>query len=80
MFPILLCDSLSSLASGASRTRQRGLNGSRARSTLTCGSTRYVNIDVFRPRFIEESLFNTVLDEAAAPITLIQNWNPEAKK
>ena len=25
------------------------------------------------------SLINTVLDEAAAPITLIQNWNPEAK-
>jgi Tol biopolymer transport system component len=25
-------------------------------------------------------LINTVLDEAAAPITLIQNWNPEAKK
>ena len=24
-------------------------------------------------------LINTVLDEAAAPITLIQNWNPEAK-
>jgi dipeptidyl aminopeptidase/acylaminoacyl peptidase len=25
-------------------------------------------------------LINTVLDEAAAPITLIQHWNPEAKK
>ncbi len=25
-------------------------------------------------------LINTVLDEAAAPITLILNWNPEAKK
>ncbi len=25
-------------------------------------------------------LINTVLDTAAAPITLIQNWNPEAKK
>jgi hypothetical protein len=25
-------------------------------------------------------LINTVLDDAAAPITLIQNWNPEAKK
>ena len=25
-------------------------------------------------------LINTVLDEAAAPITLIQNWAPEAKK
>jgi Tol biopolymer transport system component len=25
-------------------------------------------------------LFNTVLDGGAAPITLIQNWNPEAKK
>ncbi len=25
-------------------------------------------------------LINTVLDEAAAPITLIQNWNPEAKR
>ena len=24
-------------------------------------------------------LINTVLDEAAAPITLIQHWNPEAK-
>ena len=25
-------------------------------------------------------LINTLLDSAAAPITLIQNWNPEAKK
>jgi hypothetical protein len=25
-------------------------------------------------------LINTVLDEASAPITLLQNWNPEAKK
>ena len=25
-------------------------------------------------------LINTVLDEAVAPITLIQNWDPEAKK
>lgn len=25
-------------------------------------------------------LINTVLDEAPAPITLLQNWNPEAKK
>ena len=25
-------------------------------------------------------LINTELDSAAAPITLIQNWNPEAKK
>lgn len=25
-------------------------------------------------------LSNTVLDEAAAPITLIQNWQPYAKK
>ena len=25
-------------------------------------------------------LINTVLDSAAAPITLIQNWQPEAKK
>ena len=25
-------------------------------------------------------LINTVLDSAAAPITLIQNWNPEANK
>ncbi len=25
-------------------------------------------------------LINTVLDSEAAPITLIQNWNPEAKK
>ena len=25
-------------------------------------------------------LINTVLDEAAAPITLIQNWTPDAKK
>ena len=25
-------------------------------------------------------LINTVLDEAAAPIALIQNWNPEAKQ
>ena len=25
-------------------------------------------------------LINTVLDSAAAPITLLQNWNPEAKK
>ena len=24
-------------------------------------------------------LINTVLDEAAAPITLIQNWRPEVK-
>ena len=24
-------------------------------------------------------LINTVLDEAAAPITLLTNWNPEAK-
>ena len=24
-------------------------------------------------------LINGVLDQAAAPITLIQNWNPEAK-
>ena len=34
------------------------------------------NYDVTRDgRF----LINTVLDEAAAPITLIRNWNPEAK-
>jgi len=25
-------------------------------------------------------LINTVLDDASAPITLLQNWNPEAKK
>lgn len=25
-------------------------------------------------------LINTVLDEASAPITLLQNWNPEVKK
>jgi hypothetical protein len=25
-------------------------------------------------------LINTVLDNAAAPITLLQNWNPEVKK
>jgi hypothetical protein len=25
-------------------------------------------------------LINTVLDEAAAPITLIQHWNSEAKQ
>jgi hypothetical protein len=25
-------------------------------------------------------LINTVLDDAVAPITLIQNWNPEATK
>lgn len=25
-------------------------------------------------------LINTVLDEASAPITLLMNWNPEAKK
>jgi len=25
-------------------------------------------------------LINTVLDDAAAPITLLQNWNPEGKK
>jgi hypothetical protein len=25
-------------------------------------------------------LINTVLDDAAAPITLLMNWNPEAKK
>jgi hypothetical protein len=25
-------------------------------------------------------LINTVLDEAPAPITLLQNWNPEARK
>ena len=25
-------------------------------------------------------LINTVIDSAVAPITLIQNWNPEAKK
>ena len=25
-------------------------------------------------------LINTVLDEAAAPITLIQNWNPDANR
>ena len=25
-------------------------------------------------------LINTALDNAAAPITLIQHWNPEAKK
>ena len=25
-------------------------------------------------------LINTLLNEAAAPITLLQNWNPEAKK
>ena len=25
------------------------------------------------------SLINTVLDEATAPITLLQNWNPEVK-
>ena len=34
------------------------------------------NYDVTRDgRF----LINTVLDEAAAPITLILNWNPDAK-
>ena len=25
-------------------------------------------------------LINTALNEATAPITLLQNWNPEAKK
>ena len=25
-------------------------------------------------------LINTALDEASAPITLLQNWHPEAKK
>ena len=25
-------------------------------------------------------LINTVLDSAGAPITLLQNWNPEAKR
>ena len=25
-------------------------------------------------------LINTVLDDAATPITLLQNWNPEAKQ
>ena len=25
-------------------------------------------------------LINTVLEDAAAPITLLMNWNPEAKK
>jgi hypothetical protein len=25
-------------------------------------------------------LINTLLNEAAAPITLVQNWHPEAKK
>ena len=25
-------------------------------------------------------LINTVLDEAAAPITLLMNWDPEGKK
>jgi hypothetical protein len=25
-------------------------------------------------------LINTVLDEASTPITLLMNWNPEAKK
>ncbi len=25
-------------------------------------------------------LINTVLDDAAAPITLLQNWHPDAKK
>ena len=25
-------------------------------------------------------LINTVLDSGAAPITLLQNWNPDAKK
>ena len=25
-------------------------------------------------------LMNTVLEEAAAPVTLLMNWNPEAKK
>ena len=25
-------------------------------------------------------LINTVLDDAAAPITLLQNWNPEGNK
>jgi hypothetical protein len=30
-----------------------------------------------RPR---RFLINTVLDEASAPITLLQNWHPEAKK
>ena len=25
-------------------------------------------------------LINTVVESAAAPITIIQNWNPEAKK
>ena len=35
------------------------------------------NYDVTRDgRF----LINTVLDEAAAPITLLQHWTPEAKK
>jgi hypothetical protein len=28
----------------------------------------------------ERFLINTVLESAAAPITLIQNWNPEAKE
>ena len=36
-----------------------------------------VNYDIARDGRI---LINTVLDEASVPITLIQNWNPEAKK
>jgi hypothetical protein len=35
------------------------------------------NYDIARDGRI---LINTVLDDAASPITLIQSWNPEAKK
>ena len=55
--------------------------------SLSCSPTRVVGggVDLLQARQYDVApdgrfLINTVLDSAAAPITLILNWNPAAKK
>jgi Tol biopolymer transport system component len=44
------------------------------------GGEDYAQAQQYDVAFNGRFLINTVLDTAAAPITLLQNWNPEAKK
>jgi hypothetical protein len=50
-----------------------GVRPSRANCSFRSGT----NYDIARDGRI---LINTVLDETAAPITLLMNWTPAAKK
>jgi hypothetical protein len=63
------------------------LTGARAGAPVLLLPTRIVGggLDVGLGRQYDVApdgrfLINTVLDSAAAPITLIQNWNPEAQR